>query len=80
MSRRGQANRKTDPGKRYMGLIKLTKSNEAGDEVGVVYVNTDQIVAISAGPSATELQMTDGRTRWGKETPDEVVALAKSSG
>ena len=30
-----------------MGLIKLRKANETGDEVGVVYVNTDQIVAIS---------------------------------
>ena len=74
-----QANRKTDPGKRGMGLIKLHKANETGDEVGVVYVNTDQIVAISAGPSATELQMADGHTRWVKETPDEVVAPAKSS-
>lgn len=62
-----------------MGLIKLRKSNEAGDEVGVVYVNTDQIISISAGPSATELQMTDGRTRWVKDPPDQVVALAKAS-
>ncbi len=62
-----------------MGLIKLHKANETGDEVGAVYVNTDQIVAISAGPSATELQMADGRTRWVKETPDQVVALAKAS-
>jgi hypothetical protein len=59
-----------------MALIKLRKANEAGDEVGVVYVN--QIVAISAGPSAPEIQMTDGRSRWGKETPDQVVALAKA--
>ncbi len=62
-----------------MALIKLRKANETGDEVGVVYVNTDQIVAISAGPSATELQMVDGRTRWVKDTPDQVVALAKAS-
>ncbi len=62
-----------------MGLIKLHKANETVDEVGAVYVNTDQIVAISAGPSATELQMADGRTRWVKETPDQVVALAKAS-
>jgi hypothetical protein len=63
-----------------MGLIKLREANETGDEVGVLYVNTDQIVAISAGPSASELQMADGRTRWVKDTPDQVVALAKSSG
>ncbi|MGB7284925.1 MAG: hypothetical protein WBE13_21875 [Candidatus Acidiferrum sp.] len=63
-----------------MGLIKLRTANETGDEVGVLFVNTDQIVAISAGPSATELQMADGRTRWVKDTPDQVVALAKSSG
>jgi hypothetical protein len=61
-------------------LIKLRKANEAGDEVGVLFVNTDQIVAISAGPSATELQTADGRTRWVKDTPDAIVALAKSSG
>lgn len=61
-------------------LIELRKANEAGDEVGVLFVNTDQIVAISAGPSATELQMADGRTRWVKDTPDAIVALAKSSG
>jgi len=62
-----------------MALIKLRKANEAGDEVGVLYVNTDQILAISAGPSATELQMADGRTRWVKDTPDAVVAMAKTS-
>jgi hypothetical protein len=62
-----------------MTLIKLRKANEAGDEVGVLYVNTDQILAISAGPSATELQMADGRTRWVKDTPDAVVAMAKTS-
>ena len=47
-----------------MALIKLRKANEAGEDVGVVFVNTDQIVAINAGQNATELQMTDGRTRW----------------
>jgi hypothetical protein len=62
-----------------MALIKLRKSNETGDEVGVLFVNPDQIVAISSGPSATELQMSDGRTRWVKDTPDQVVVLAKAS-
>lgn len=63
-----------------MALIKLRKANEAGDEVDVLFVNTDQIIAISAGLSATELQMTDGRTRWVKDTPDAVVVMAKASG
>jgi len=61
-----------------MTLIKLRKANEAGAEVGVLFVNTDQIVAISAGHNATELAMADRRTRWVKDTPDEVVSLAKT--
>ena len=60
-----------------MALIKLRKANETGEEVGTVIVNTDQIVAIIAGKNTTELQMADGRTRWVKETPDEVAALAR---
>jgi hypothetical protein len=60
-----------------MALIKLQKANEAGEAVGVLFVNTDQIVAISAGQAATEIQMSDGRTRWVKEIADEVAALAK---
>jgi hypothetical protein len=63
-----------------MPLIKLHKKNEAGEDVGVLIVNTDQIVAITAGPNATELQMADGRSRWVRDTPDEVVSLAKASG
>jgi hypothetical protein len=46
-----------------MALVKLRKANEAGEEVGTVIVNTDQIIAVGSGPKATELQMTDGRTR-----------------
>jgi hypothetical protein len=60
-----------------MALIKLRRANESGEEVGVVIVNTDQIVAIAAGQRTTELQMADGRARWVKETLDEVAALAK---
>ena len=60
-----------------MALIKLRRANESGEEVGVVIVNTDQIVAIAAGQSTTELQMVDGRIRWVKETLDEVATLAK---
>jgi hypothetical protein len=62
-----------------MALIKLRKANETGQEVGVVFVNTDQIVTVGAGQNVTELQMADGRTRWVKDTPEEVVSLAKAS-
>ena len=62
-----------------MTLIKLRKANEAGEEVGIVIVNVDQIVAITVGQTVTELQMADGHTRWVKETPDEVVTLTKAS-
>jgi hypothetical protein len=62
-----------------MALIKLRKADEAGEEAGVTFLNTDQIVEICAGPSATEVQMADGKTRWVKDAPEEVVALAKSS-
>jgi len=61
-----------------MALIKLRKANETGQEVGVVFVNTDQIVTVGAGQNATELEMVDGRTRWVKDTPEEVVSLAKA--
>jgi hypothetical protein len=61
-----------------MALIKLRKTNEVGEDVGALIINTDQIVAITAGHNATELQMADGRTRWVKDTPDEVAALAKT--
>jgi hypothetical protein len=62
-----------------MALIKLRGANEAGEEAGVLFVNTDQIAAISAGPNATELQIVDGHTRWVKEAPDAVVALIKAA-
>jgi hypothetical protein len=65
--------------RRRMALIKLRKANELGEDVGVLFVNTDQIVAIAAGKSTTELQMADGRTRWVRDTPDEVAALAKGA-
>jgi hypothetical protein len=60
-----------------MALIKLRKANETGQEVGVVFVNTDQIITVGAGQNVTELVMVDGRTRWVKDTPEEVVSLAK---
>jgi len=61
-----------------MSLIKLRKTNETGEDVGVLIVNTDQIVAITVGRNSTEVQMADGRTRWVKDTPDEIVALARA--
>jgi hypothetical protein len=61
-------------------LIKLRKANEAGDEVGVLFVNTDQIVSVSAGQNVTELRMADGQPRWAKNTAEEIVSLAKASG
>jgi hypothetical protein len=60
-----------------MPMIRLQMANEAGEGAGVLIVNADQIVAINAGEHATEVYMTDGRTRWVKETPEEVVSLAK---
>jgi hypothetical protein len=63
-----------------MALIKLRKANEAGEEVGALFINTDQIVEITSGQNATELQMTDGRTRWVKDALDAVVALARGPG
>jgi hypothetical protein len=41
-----------------MPLIELHKANEAGEDVGLLIVYTDQIVAINAGENATELQMS----------------------
>jgi uncharacterized protein YlzI (FlbEa/FlbD family) len=62
-----------------MALIKLRKADEAGEEAGDTYINTDQIVEIFAGPSATEVQMADGKTRWVKDTVEAVVALVKAA-
>lgn len=61
-----------------MALIKLRKSNQSGDEIGPVFVNTDQIVSVSAGPKATEINLSNGGTQWVKETPDEVAAKISS--
>ncbi len=42
-----------------MALIKF-QANEAGKDVGIVFLNTDQIVTVSMGNAATEVQMSDG--------------------
>lgn len=61
-----------------MALIKLRKASEGGDEIGPVFVNTDQIVSVSAGAKTTEITLANGGTQWVKETPDEVAAKAKA--
>jgi hypothetical protein len=61
-----------------MALIKLRKTDEVGEDAGTVFINTDQVVAIGPGQNATEIQMTDGRPRWVKETPEEVAAIVKA--
>lgn len=63
-----------------MSLIKLRKANQDGEEQGVAFVNTDQIVSISAEQNVTEIHLTDGHSQYVKNTPEEVVALAKSTG
>jgi hypothetical protein len=39
-----------------MPLIKLRKANETGEDEGVVFVNPDQIVSVSAGQTVTEMR------------------------
>jgi integrase len=64
-----------------MVLVKLSMANDDGEPVGTILVNTDQIIAVTAGQHATEMQMADGRTRWvkeplvGTETADIVSAI-----
>jgi hypothetical protein len=59
-----------------MAVVKLRKANETGQEGGVLFVNTGQIVAV--GAVQTELHMADGRTPWVKDTPEQVVSSAKA--
>jgi hypothetical protein len=63
-----------------MPLIKLRKANQTGEDEGIIFVNTDQIVSVGVWQNVTELRMTDAQPRWVKDTPEEVAALAKSSG
>lgn len=62
-----------------MPLVKLRKANEAGEDAGSVFINSDQIISVSAGPSVTEIQTTDGHTHWVMDTPDQVAALIKAA-
>jgi hypothetical protein len=59
-----------------MPLIKLRKASQDGQEVGVIYVNADQIVSVSSGEKTTEIHTVDGQTRWVKNPVEEVVKLA----
>jgi hypothetical protein len=62
-----------------MPLVKLRKANEAGEDSGAVFINSDQVISISAGPNVTEIQTTDGHTHWVMDTLDQVVAMIKGS-
>ena len=47
----------------FMALNKFRRATETGQEVGVVLVNTDEIVTVGASQNGTEFQMAEGRTR-----------------
>ena len=53
-----------------MAFIKLRMANNEGEEMGTVFVNTDQILTIWLDKTATEIQMSDGCARWVKNSPD----------
>jgi hypothetical protein len=58
-------------------LIKLTQANESGEDVGVIFINSDQIVSISTVQNVTEIHTADGKPQWVKETPEQIAALLK---
>jgi hypothetical protein len=60
-----------------MPFLKLRKANESGESVGTIFVNTDQVLTISTSPAATELNMSDGKTKWVLDTPDEIANMIK---
>jgi len=60
-----------------MPFLKLRKANESGESIGTVFVNPDQILTISAGPAATELNMSDGHLKWAVDTPEEIANMIK---
>jgi len=62
-----------------MPLINLHKTNEAGEDAGVLSVNSDQIVATATAQGATELEIADGHTRRVKNSPEDVDSLIKNS-
>jgi uncharacterized protein YlzI (FlbEa/FlbD family) len=62
-----------------MTLIKLHKTNEAGEDAGALFVNSDHIVAITTTPGATELELVNGHTCWVKDSPEDIVSLIKNS-
>jgi hypothetical protein len=60
-----------------MPFLKLRKANESGESAGTIFVNTDQVLTISTGPAVTELNMSDGKTKWVLDTPDEIANMIK---
>jgi hypothetical protein len=66
-------------GQADVALIRLHKTNEAGEDAGALFVTSDHIVAITTTPGATELELADGHTRWVKDSPEDIVSLIKNS-
>ena len=60
-----------------MPFLKLRRANESGASVGTIFVNTDQVLTITVGPAATELNMSDGKMKWVLDTPDEIANMIK---
>jgi hypothetical protein len=44
------------------GTKRRIEVTEVEEDAGILIINTDQIIAITAGQNATELQMADGHT------------------
>jgi hypothetical protein len=64
-------------GKADKPLIKLQKASQDGEEVGVAFTHTDQILSIRGEKNVTEIRFTDGHGQFAENIPEEVVALAK---
>jgi hypothetical protein len=62
-----------------MALIRLRQANEAGEEIGVLLINPDQIVSIIVFNNVTEIHTVDGKAQWVKETPDEVASKTQNA-
>jgi hypothetical protein len=58
-----------------MAFVKLSKADETGESAGALFINTDQIIAISMGANTTEIATADGHNLWVKETVDQVISL-----
>jgi hypothetical protein len=58
-------------------LIKLRQANESGEEVGVIFINPDQIVVLTTVQNVTEIRTADGKSQWVKETTEQIAAMMK---